>query len=343
MSKPTFINNLGFSDTYGSTSKAVDKLFDSNQCRTASNGMTIIRIGQDHKLLEETLSVLGLGECGTSRTAPDPLLDWVYSGTELQSNCKPLGEHGLTADRIAWFKWMATYCGYFAMARGGLFALVDPKTGRVLAAAATGPPKTVSFGRMSGGEMGDWIRIAGMTIGIDILANNLRMRALGAWQNGVQESQHLPPHLYVVMFATHPDSQGKGCGKALLNFLGEVADADGVVAFLETAGARNCGFYNTGGYVEVSRSAVAGFVHEGGGVGMKRLPRGGTTCSSTTSDTPLHHHVTTTTSADAVKDLQKVGAAVLRPCSFSAKRSTGPLSKYCKTCSGHFSTHTEYL
>ena len=37
-----------------------------------------------------------------------------------------------------------------------------------------------------------------------------------------------------------PEAQGKGGGKARLHCLGDAADADGVVAFLETAGARDC-------------------------------------------------------------------------------------------------------
>lgn len=41
------------------------------------------------------------------------------------------------------------------------------------------------------------------------------------------------------MFATAPEWQGKGCGSILIKFLGEVADADGVVSFLETAGYKN--------------------------------------------------------------------------------------------------------
>ena len=126
--------------------------------------------------------------------------------------------------------------------------------------------------------MGDNIREAGMSIGQDILANNMRMRALGQWQHGVQESQGLggtTNYLYLVMFATAPEAQGKGYGKALLNFLCEVADADGVPAFLETAGARNIGFYNTGGFEEVERSPCAGFTLDGGGSGMLRKPRPG--------------------------------------------------------------------
>lgn len=243
--------------------------------------MTVVRVEPESHLLRETIRVLGCGECGTLATAPDPLLDWVYAGTEAQSLCKPLSA-APDAYRRAWFQWMAHYCALFAVARGGLYALVDPETDKVVAGAVTGPPNATSFGRMSGGEMGDNIREAGMSIGQDILANNMRMRALGAWQHAIQESQGLANrtnYLYVVMFATLPEAQGKGYGKALLNFLGEVADADGCIAFLETAGARNISFYQKGGYAEVQRSPCGGFTLDGGGIGMARIP------SSTTSTT----------------------------------------------------------
>ena len=73
------------------------------------------------------------------------------------------------------------------------------------------------------------------------------------------------------MFATAPEYQGCGCGSALLQFLGEVADTDGVVGYLETAGNRNTSFYaNKGGYQEIERSPVASFKNEGGGVAMIR-------------------------------------------------------------------------
>ena len=274
--RPVFYNKLGFADPYGSTSAAVDALFPRGR-RGVGNGMVVVRVGQGSSLLRETIDVLGRGECGTGKTAPDPLLDWVFAGTDGQSLCKPLDSEP-DAYRTAWFKWMAHYCASFALARGGLYALVDQNTGRVVAGAVTGPPKTVSFGRMSGGEMGDNIREAGMSIGQDILANNMRMRALGAWQHGVQESQGLgntTNYLYLVMFATAPEAQGKGCGKALLKCLGEIADADGVAAFLETAGTRNIGFYRTGGYEEVERSPCAGYTLDGGGSGMIRQPRPG--------------------------------------------------------------------
>jgi len=73
------------------------------------------------------------------------------------------------------------------------------------------------------------------------------------------------------MFATSPEYQGHGCGSALLSFLSKVADADGVVSYLETAGIRNATFYaKKGGYNIVSKSECATFNADGGGVGMIR-------------------------------------------------------------------------
>ena len=343
MAHPAFVSNLGFADPYGSTSKAVDALFARGR-RDASNGMVVQRVRQSSKLFQETIEVLGRGECGTQAQAPDPLLDWGFAGTDAQSLCKPLS---CAPDeyRQAWFRWMAHYCAAFAMARGGLYALVDPSTGRVVAAAATGPPKCVSFGRMSGGEMGDNIRDAGMSIGQDILANNMRMRALGAWQHGVQESQGLgntTNYLYVVMFATAPEAQGKGCGKALLNFLGEVADADSVVAFLETAGVRNIGFYRTGGYEEVERSPCAGYTLDGGGVGMIRMPQAIGCGGGGASGAPANgaSAITSAVHRGRVRQEEIMGDGKPNACpTFSRKRSTGPLSSYCSNCGGHESAH----
>jgi len=143
----------------------------------------------------------------------------------------------------------------------------------VVAATVTQPPGTVEFARMSSGEMEQNLRKAGMAMAIEILVHNQRNKALGMWQSAAQESAGLGKHLYVLFFDTAPEWQGRGCGAALLSFLGEVADADGVDSFLETAGGRNSGFYaKKGGYQETHRSPVASFGYDGGGVAMKRVP-----------------------------------------------------------------------
>jgi GNAT superfamily N-acetyltransferase len=76
----------------------------------------------------------------------------------------------------------------------------------------------------------------------------MRNRVMGTWQE--QAQQHgagaRQPCLEIVIFATAPECQGRGCGSALLRFLGEVA------------GSRNAVFY-----------AKKGGFEEGGGVAMR--------------------------------------------------------------------------
>jgi GNAT superfamily N-acetyltransferase len=234
-----WLNNLGFADPYGSTSKAVDALFAGEAgSRELGGGLRAVRVGDgDERLLSAVIDCLAAGECGTTSTAPDPLLDWVYEPRAASEVYKPLAA-APSAHRLRWFRWLTSYSAYFALARGGLYALVDVSSpGRILAAAVTGPPGTIPYGRMSGGEMGDWCQKAGMEMAIEVLANNMRNRVLGTWQaqahgGGGGHSRHLE----VVIVATAPEYQGRGIGAALLRFLGEVADADGVATHLETAG-----------------------------------------------------------------------------------------------------------
>jgi hypothetical protein len=47
-------------------------------------------------------------ECGTTKTAPDPLLDWVWHGVREKSTFGPLLE-APSYDRQAFFKWLITY------------------------------------------------------------------------------------------------------------------------------------------------------------------------------------------------------------------------------------------
>ena len=45
---------------------------------------------------------------------------------------------------------------------------------------------------------------------IEILANNMRLRHLGGWQNHCTDNLGIGDHLYIVMFATAPEYQGRG-------------------------------------------------------------------------------------------------------------------------------------
>lgn len=137
-----------------------------------------------------------------------------------------------------------TYTMGFGCSRGGSYALIDKASKKVVAAAITCPPRNVPFSK-SASEMTKFLNKAGMEMGPDVLLNP-RMRSLGTWMantEGFLGSYLNDNFLYISCFATDPEYQGKGCGTALLKFLGKVADADGVVSYLETAGLRNVGFY----------------------------------------------------------------------------------------------------
>ena len=228
-------------------------------------------------------------KCGTTETAGDPLLHWAYAGVDrFRSSAPP------TAHRLAWFRWMAVYTVHFGISRNSTYALVEANDpGRVVAAAVTCPPRTVAFSK-SYEEMGINIRRAGMQMGQEILCTNLRQKSLSTWMAETEQVCHAHlntgNYFYISMFATRPDRQNQGCGSALLRFLGEVADADGVPSYLETAGLRNVSFYaKKGGYAEIIREPIAGFQHEGGAVAMVRPAAPGSNASSNGSSAPVHY------------------------------------------------------
>ena len=265
------MSHLGLSDCWGKTSAAVDKLF-----KRSSNGHMERVVGKfravrvtkaNSALYKQTIDVIARGECGTAKTAPDPLLDWVYA-KRTEGICKPLSEEP-SAHRLSWFQFVAAFMVDFGVKRGGTYALVDPACRKVVAAAVTAPPKTVHNPVLTCHQTD--LRRAGMDMAIQVLTHP-RMKVLGGWQHHMQEQLGFgSKFLEVMIFATTPELQGRGYGSALLRFLCELADADGAPSLLETAGTRNTTFYaKKGGFKEYARMPVATFKHEGGGVGMLR-------------------------------------------------------------------------
>lgn len=336
-----WLNNLGFADPYGTTSRAVDALFTRGIC-DLGNGLRVVRVSDGDQLLPAVIECLAQGECGSTSTAPDPLLDWVYKPRAAEEVYRPLIAPP-SPHRLRWFHWLMSYSAYFAIARNGLYALVDAADPRqVLAAAVTGPPGAIPYGRMSGGEMGDWCQKAGMEMAIEVLASGppaMRNRTLGTWQ-GQAHGDKNHKHLEIIIIATAPECQGRGFGTVLLRFLGEVADADGVPTHLETAGSRNAGFYaNKGGYQMMHQSPVASFNHEGGGVALQRpsRARGGASRALPSHSTPPKP-----SRASPAPSVALPGsiAEILLPTQgccggFQPKRPSGPLASYCTNCGMH--------
>lgn len=335
---------FGFGKTCGESSAAVASLFEKRTSagdleRNLQHGLKVVQISEGSPLLPSVIDLIARGECGTTTTAPDPLLDWAYKPRPAEEVYKPLttppSEH-----RQRWFQWIATYSIFFGLDRNGVYALVEQTSNRVVAAAITGPPGTTQFGFLSTAEMEQNMRRADrdgysepwsseMVIGI--LIQNKRVHALAAWQGHMQEKADLKKHLYVFFFDTLPECQSMGYGSALLRFLNDVADADGVVSFLETAGSRNLAFYaKKGGFVEVDRSPVANFDHEGGGVTMLRRPVARTRGSRGGSSPPRRINAN---DDDAVETARASAHA------FCSKRPTGPLASRCSVCGQHRDCH----
>jgi len=63
-----------------------------------------------------------------------------------------------------------------------------------------------------------------------------------------KHKEHDEPHYYLAYIATHPDSQGKGYGTALLSSMLERCDVQGVPAYLEATSMRNQALYYRYGF-----------------------------------------------------------------------------------------------
>lgn len=316
------MSHMGLSDACGSSSAAVDALFDQNGEHDLGDSKILRINNEENPLFKKVVDILARSECGTSSTAPDPLLDWCYLPRTDDVFC-PLSSTP-SPERLSWFRWLMEYLGNFAINRRSLYALVNKESERVVSAAIVGPPRTVAFDR-SYSEMGVNLRKAGMTLAIEILSENRRIKSLGAWQH-----KHLPGDgfgnfLYIHVIATAPEEQGRGYGSALVQFLGDVADADGVETYLETAGSRNTTFYKKkGGYQEMARESLASFSHEGGAVSMRRLSKQG----KRTAENNVQH------SSESTRDINTAKCN-----DFTPKSRNGPLKSFCALCYDHRSNH----
>lgn len=70
-------------------------------------------------------------------------------------------------------------------------------------------------------------------------------------------AQDVPPqHWYLALVGVDPDYAGKGIGSALLRPILAQADADGLPCYLETAEARNVGYYHKHGFETLRHGSV---------------------------------------------------------------------------------------
>ena len=73
------MSHMGFSDAWGKCSSKVNALFTRGKSGRRERDIGDYVVVQNASAYE-VVDVLARGECGTSKTAPDPLLDWCYHG-----------------------------------------------------------------------------------------------------------------------------------------------------------------------------------------------------------------------------------------------------------------------
>ena len=265
----------------GATSDAVNALFDIGGDQCDAGDFLVVRVAAegDDKLLDDVIGVLQREMCGTTAQAPDTVLDWVYC-----NRGDGVGEPLPAAPserRLAYFRWTAAFCVHFCLPRGGVYALQDKASGAVVAACATVPPGGMT---LAGVSICEYMRASGKAGGMEAPKDDADggaaardaalFKAMGAAHKRVVPGND---NLHVLVFGVDPARQGQGVGTALLNFVARVADADGVPAWLESAGARSEHFYGKIGFAVGERFPVAAkkgakgtFDYAGGVMGMVR-------------------------------------------------------------------------
>mmetsp|Transcript_3612 Transcript_3612/g.14087 ORF Transcript_3612/g.14087 Transcript_3612/m.14087 type:complete len:177 (-) Transcript_3612:431-961(-) len=144
------------------------------------------------------------------------------------------------------------------MSGGSIYLLVDDAAeGAAVAVATTLPPSTNKTYKTSTWQFLRLVAACGGPPKTDAGPGTMdRLDCLGTTMEKLHASFAPHPHLYVFNFAVDPERQRKGYGSVLLDYLGSVADGDGVDIYLETDGERNIAFYTKKGGFEVKHSRV---------------------------------------------------------------------------------------
>uniref|UniRef100_A0A0G4HTX4 N-acetyltransferase domain-containing protein n=1 Tax=Chromera velia CCMP2878 TaxID=1169474 RepID=A0A0G4HTX4_9ALVE len=257
------------------TSEAVNALFDESGSRVCGKFKALRIRDMNHPDIERIVDVIAQAFCGTEKTAPDPTMDWVYTGSTENAGV-PL-KSPPSQKRIAWFRWLARASLDWGVRRDGVYALRD-NAGDIVAVAVTAPPNSPPAH-----SMWEEIRLifnVGLPPESDVTsgATGRMMTLEGKLESAKKElTAGGNSYLHVGMLGCDPQKQGQGLGSALLKLLCELADADRVDTYLDTVGKRNKEFYDRKGnfkvmtHVAVEQKGCT-LDAEGGVAIMKRSP-----------------------------------------------------------------------
>lgn len=258
------------------TSHEVNSLFDSAGVADIGDGRKVIRVTEeDDPRLEEVIDVTARAFCGTESTPPFAAFHWVYDPKDPATGLQPLAA-APSAERSGWFRFSLKLTVLTCLPFGGVYAVVDTASNKVIAAALTNPPSKTYIHEIGTCALMALFSKMGSVPPPGMDGFNPLERAM----KNLHKKTISGRHLYVLGFATDPDVQSRGTGTALLKFLNTIADADGVDAYLETCGERSLAFYSRkGGYERKGSAPIKGkdrlFDAEGGLHAMVRPARAG--------------------------------------------------------------------
>lgn len=85
--------------------------------------------------------------------------------------------------------------------------------------------------------------------------------------DALRKAHATKPHVYLIIFATHPDAQGQGLGSSVMRKMTQYLDEHQLPAYTESSNPRNVPFYQRHGFKIVEQP-------------ISTLPKGTPTCTS---------------------------------------------------------------
>jgi GNAT superfamily N-acetyltransferase len=209
-------------------------------------------VATSRKELKEAIQVLAESFAGTTTSAPEGSMDWVF-GAAMRSPSGKLYEklsEPPSKKRLAAFKRISKISVYQAWYSGSVILIKEKGSGKIKGVACVKPAVPHSWFD----EIKGMAPVAGSILSffwsLDSLARKKLFRLLAEVEKGKKTTIE-KKHLYAMMIGIDPSAQGQGVGKALLAGVCDMADQLALPAYLEASGARNAGFYSKAGGFQV--------------------------------------------------------------------------------------------
>mmetsp|Transcript_2493 Transcript_2493/g.7154 ORF Transcript_2493/g.7154 Transcript_2493/m.7154 type:complete len:270 (-) Transcript_2493:101-910(-) len=198
--------------------------------------------------LDEAVLVMRDSFCGSDATAPEPVTDWV-AGPDVRQQWQDPRRQKMT-------EWYMKFCFISAVQNGGLVlgarSTEVESNGRLMAVCVALPPEHTHVACLTPTSTALLRAVCAMGSAppSDKLLKGCarRMQAASTAMRLGHRTHARGRHYYVWVMATAPMAQGKGCTRALLDVVGDIATRESLITYLEAAGEKNRAIYGHIGY-----------------------------------------------------------------------------------------------